>query len=345
MNLKKLGMVYAKCAAISSKNYMFPSKEYNKASTLDEKLNLYRKHTPSGFLFHYCPMNALRSIIENQQIRYTNIENLKDQTEFVHAIDLLKEVLDVNKAFFQHELFEYLNDEMVLTKLEERQQSYLVKGLNNSNDDLHLNYQDTLCNVYTFSLSETHDSEYMWGNYTGSATGACIEFLTLNNNIVKAYHESENYKMIYLWGRVLYDDDKKKEKIYELLQDIQEVYNLFIDDDLDIASKKNFVQSTLIRGMNNLRIFTKRKEDEKGKYFLEQEYRGVVIIPVCSIESGDLPANYTKGSHYIDIPFRPVAFNRLLISRRAKGGYEQWRNCIKEELEKHGMGQVEIYKY
>lgn len=357
MKLKKLGMIYAKCAAISAKNYMFPSEEYSRALTLDEKLKIYKKYNIDGFLFHYCPMVALQSIIKNQQIRYTNIANLKDKTEFVHAIELLKEILNENNLQLPKELIEYLNDGDVMKKLQDRQQNYPIRGLENMNEKTYRSdYQETMCNVYTCSLSENHDTEYMWDNYTVSreekGKGACIEFLTLNDYIIKDRNmtdrntPNDNYKMIFLWGRVLYDDEEKKKIICKLLMDIQEVYNLIIQDsDIDVASRKNFVQSTLVRGMNNIRIFMKKKEDDKSQYFLEQEYRGVAIIPVRSTESNDLPPNYTIGSHYVDIPFQSKAFNRLLISCEVEGGYEKWRQCIKEELEVYGMKQVEIYEY
>ena len=42
--------------------------------------------------FHYCSIDTLKTIVQNKQLRFTDVQYLKDTTEFMNAIYLLKQV-------------------------------------------------------------------------------------------------------------------------------------------------------------------------------------------------------------------------------------------------------------
>lgn len=335
MDIEKMGgsVVYAKYIALTSKDYTFaPLKEIYKSS-----LDYYAIDGPGNWgykLFHYCSVNTLKSITQNMQLRFTDVQSLKDTTEFVNAIHLLKLVIEEQENFIDEELYIILNDGDIFTKLEDYYQRYpFYPPINDKRDIDSIN---PVCKVYTCSLSLHGDLPNMWNEYAkGGGVSICFKELK------RCMMAEENVKIIF--GKVWYQENDKKQCINALLKDICKMFSLIPDE----GCRKNMVQTVVISAMNLMRIFMK---DEI--YSLEDEYRAVLIVPEEMIRNNQLPEKFDGGDFvkenrtvpYIDVPFSPVSISRIIVGSGIKEEFSQVKMDLEDWLLKQNLSNINICK-
>lgn len=331
MNIKKMGgsAVYAKYIAFATKDYtVAPHKE--KYNTI---IDYYKIDGPANWgnnLFHYCPIDALKSITQNKQLRFTDVQYLADTTEFMHAIDLLKTVIKEQKNSINEELDNILEDEEIFKQLENYSQRYPF--YQPINDVMDIDSIKPICKVHTCSLSLHGNLPNMWKRYAEEGNGVSIGFKKLKRHM----RSEEKVKIIF--GKVWYYDEDKKQCIEALLNDVCELFSLIPDK----KCRKDMVQTVLISAMNNMRIFMKNV-----KYLPEDEYRAVLVVPKEIIYNNQLPEGYTKGvdngKPFIDVPFASESISHILVGPEIKTEFSLMKIGLEDWFLKQNLNNINIY--
>lgn len=335
MDIEKMGgsVVYAKYIALTSKDYtLTPLKKMYKSAldyyAIDGAGNWGNK------LFHYCSLDTLKAITQNKQLRFTDVKNLKDTTEFVNAIHLLKQVIDEHENFIDEKLYNILNDGDIYTKLEDYSQRYpFYPPINDKRD---IDSIQPICKVYTCSLSLHGDLPNMWNEYAKNG-GASIGFKALE----RCMRAEKQVKIIF--GKVWYQEHDKKQCINALLKDICDIFTLIPDE----GCRKDMIQTVLISAMNHMRIFMKDQI-----FSPEDEYRAVLIVPEEIIRSKQLPEKFDKGYFvkenrtvpYIDVPFTSESISRVIVGPGIKEGFSQVKIDLEDWFLKQNFSNINIYE-
>lgn len=335
MYIEKMGgsVVYAKYIALTSKDYTLAPLKNEHTSALD-----YYAIDGAGNwgneLFHYCSKNTLKSITHNKQLRFTDVQSLKDTTEFVNAIHLLKLAIEEQANFLDEELYNILNDGDIFIKLEDYSQRYpFYPPIDDKRD---IDSIKPVCKVYTCSLSLHGDLPNMWNEYAKEG-GISIAFKELE----RCMRTEEQVKIIF--GKVWYQEEDKKQCINTLLKDIREIFSLIPDEEC----RKNMIQTILISVMNYMRIFMKNEI-----YSLEDEYRAVLIIPEEMIRRDQLPEKFNNGDFvkenrivpYIDVPFTSESISSIIVRSRRKDEFSKEKGDIEDWLIQQNLSNINIYQ-
>lgn len=176
----------------------------------------------SSVICHYCTVDTLNAILEENSLRFTDVRFLNDSTEFVEIISLIKEVL--NEEHYSSCLREFLLNSEEICELEEYKQSYI--GFSQREHA----FKQTSYHTYICSFSTNSDSLSMW-NYYGTTTAGLNVVFDFAWNMFKGCEKTEvniweklsNDIMIYR-GLILYSRDDKKKCVTELLDSLAEIF-------------------------------------------------------------------------------------------------------------------------
>lgn len=200
---------------------------------------------------HYTSVNALYSILKNEEIWLTHSDFLNDSTELIHFDELLKKFLNEfkQKSDFNNMAFA----------------SEVERAI----------YEDNCYEHFIFSLSYDPDSLSLW-NYYGKKDGYnlifnkslwrnfCNYLKDLNNN------NGKEKAKLYL-GEVVYEEKLKKKIIKRRLNKLYEFWNEL--DTTKYLHMREF-QITAEVFLKGLRMYFKNKA-----YSQEKEIRFVLSLP------------------------------------------------------------------
>ena len=110
---------------------------------LDDMVERYGKH-----LYHYTSQETLLSILKGKEFWLTQVNQLKDKTEFKRGFDTLKNI--------------------VLRKISKEKQNIVFDLFNDVSS----------CDLYSMSFSNSYQNRTLWSNYAQHYKGVCIEFNT-----------------------------------------------------------------------------------------------------------------------------------------------------------------------
>jgi len=175
------------------------------------KLNALDGTVPNT-LHHYTNLQSLCGIIENKELRATNVKYLNDYTEILHglniAIGLCNEILK-----------DELNDS----------QKVFINSIIQS-QDVFLN-----TDIYVVSLCENEDMLSQWRGYGDKHRSVCIGF----NTDKLDFHTKVNPYCPTKLNRVIYDINEQGRLIFEFIRD----YIVAIKDlPIEFAVKNNPVK-------------------------------------------------------------------------------------------------------
>lgn len=336
MDLTEMGgtEVYVKYLALSSKNYanVLIKSKYNSS------LEYYAIDGPGNWgnkLFHYCTIDTLKSIMQNKQLRFSDVRFLNDTTEFMDAIRLLRLTIKEQKDFIDDELYNILTDEDILDNLENYFQRYSFKRP--VSDGIDIDSISPICRVYTCSFSMHGDLLPMWTYYANGAGGVSICFEELE------HHMKLDDKVKLLFGKVWYHEEDKKQCIEALLKDIRELFPQIPDK----KYRKDMLQRLMISAMNSMRIFMKNEN-----YSPEEEYRAVLIVPEESISKTQLPKGFGSGHFnrgntiipYIDVPFALESISDIVVGPGINEEFSLVKMGLQDWLLQLKLNNISIYK-
>lgn len=151
---------------------------------------------------HYTSQAGIFGIIGAQLIRASNIKFLNDEQEFLHALELIKEIIPKAKIKKDSPDFKVYSE--YIKSIEEK-----LKSL-----DIH-----TAESIYTFSVSKELDLLSQWRGYCPQNNGYCLVM-----NMKKVYSKiKKQYANSYLL-KCVYDRKEKDELLKKVLNEYWRQY-------------------------------------------------------------------------------------------------------------------------
>ncbi|WP_027400024.1 DUF2971 domain-containing protein [Anaerovorax odorimutans] len=222
------------------------------------KISCNRKD--SGLIFHYTSAEGFYNIITNKKLFFTDVAFLNDSTETVNIITTFLKALKEIEGVIEEEYLEKLKKLMELGDFED-----MVFG---SEEGVDLN------RYFILACSYQKDSLNMWNYYTkgkDSDWGYNIAFdeEELVDSIFQLNHKNYGEKMQLCYGRIVYDEQEKKELICDFLIGLNNVWLLARTE-----KDKNNLLLCIKNIIKWLSIFFKHE-----CFAMEEEYRMVVTLP------------------------------------------------------------------
>ena len=257
--------IIAQCKKISMSHFL---------NTPYKKQGIKKIYLVDGFankaskICHYCTIDTLKSILDKECLRFSDVRFLNDSTEFVEVIRLIRSVLSEKK--YTSEFKKLILESTQMKELKEYTQSYV--GVSKGTHQ----YEKKMYRTYTCSFSTEKDSLSMWNYYATNGDGVNLVF-DHSWNIFEGSEKTEvnigekleNGIIIYR-GLVIYEDNDKKKCLREMLNRLQDLYR---EVEEDIEKYKEWILFAFKHSVNHMRCFFKNKNFE-----CENEYRIVLKI-------------------------------------------------------------------
>ena len=289
--------------------------------------------------FHYCDNKAAKEIIKSERLRFTNVKDLDDKTEFYNIMDIINKCLQ--EGDFKSEFRDYILKSEQFISLLNGEPFYIGRTV--KNQDYHKIYYKT----YTCSLSYTENSEYMWKEYAKDPDGIAIHFSdisdmfvgTNSNGITERNRFEDGMKLSR--GIVFYDDEYKRKCTETLLNEVFVLYTEAIRHYIDYLPQ---IQNAFVCAINNMRSFFKINEE---KYKKETEYRYSISFPFE--KEGEIKntlIDYNKVSDtekdQIDIKFKKNKIVELWVNPSCGNEYINIQSEMSDLLDTYGYIGVEV---
>lgn len=329
--------IIAKCLGIAHSNYL--NVPHIRKSVTDLYAVNGFENKASG-ICHYCSIDVLKEIINNNCLRFTDICYLNDSTEFMEIIPVIECV--IRNGNYNSDFQKFILDSDALSELKDYKQSYFK--INRETNNL----ENKLYRTYTCSFSTNKDSLNMW-NYYASNEGVniCFDFawnMFKGSNIteVNVRNELENNIIMYR-GLMIYNDDEKQKCVAELLSRLERIY-LEVKDTLD--ENASHIYYAFKEAINYMRCFFKNIH-----FISEEEYRVVLKIPEDVIRAdcvGDEIKNrgfFKRGNvliPYIDYNFSRQGIERITLNPYIKENDSMFELGIKDLLWINGLEKTKV---
>lgn len=112
----------AKCIAISRSHFLnVPYKDL----TIDQIYGVDDIGNKASRICHYCSVDVLKNILENESLRFSDVRFLNDSTEFIEIIPLVKYVAQHEE--YASEFIDMILNESLIKELESYRQPYIGK--------------------------------------------------------------------------------------------------------------------------------------------------------------------------------------------------------------------------
>lgn len=226
---------------------------------------------------HYTSQSGILGIIGTQLIRASNIKFLNDEQEFLHALELIKEIIPTSNIKSDSPEFDVYSE--YIKAIEKK-----LKSLD----------QYTTESIYTFSLSKELDLLSQWRGYCPQNNGYCLVM-----NVNKIFTDIKNqYKNSHL-VECVYDKKEKDKALKKLLNDYWYKY------------RKNESANEKLTVINELseEIALLASHFKHPSFSEEKEWRIVVILE----SAADKEIKFREGFSSL-IPFIELKIDRDNIS-------------------------------
>ena len=303
-----------------------------------------------NIVYHYTSPEGLLGILDNQNVRFTDIKYMNDRSEGVYFIKKLIEYIEKNKGVFPYA-------EMIVNALLEDNDYNEIKRLSVTNVKFKTNLRGKTKSARAFLFCTCTDPDLlnMWnyyvknGSYQGYSVGINVSsFLTELGTILP----SNQFVSIY-YGKVLYSPKEQEDEIENLLQTIESFTNdqLSFDDKNITPNFLNLAQDYLKEYIDLYGVFYKHP-----KFSNEQEYRFVVefdnnfklnqsnLIPGSNNKNMNIDFCVKNGmlTPYLAIPFAYNTISRIYISPMTE--FEIAKQSIKELTLKKGYRTFSVWQ-
>lgn len=263
--------------------------------------------TPTGPLFHYTNQDGLLGIVKNKEIWASHTQYLNDQKEYIHAIALVKSVIEDSKNKYQ-------------TSLEQEILKEMKEGID-GNESM---------NVCVCSFSEEPDSLSQWRAYGGSS-GFSIGF---NASFLKSAIRKHNFNL----ASCLYTESEQVELLSAIVDKI-------LKQNIELKDKGEYDHFPPGGGFcATMHRYAPIIKDESFKE--EKEWRIISRPLACSFESFDFRPGKSMLVPYYRIPLidESDVFNIQELIVGPTPNLDQSRNSAKSFLVKHDLEDIEVKK-
>ena len=298
---------------------------------------------------HYCSIDVLKSILQNQCLRFTDVRFLNDTTEFTEIMEIIPTI--IKNSNYSQEFKNIFLDEELINTLKNYKQSYTRYHSTPNGYEA----EDIVYRTYTCSLSLSQDSLYMWNSYSsGNGVNICfnhswkiLEGSSDSNPIEKNILENG---IQICRAPVIYEYEDKEKCIVELLNRLNSIYEKSHEGFL---YHKEILLDAYEIAVNNMRCFMKNIN-----YKIENEYRFVLRIPETLLSkdideikkhSDIMDVNYfIRGNcliPYVDYKINTDGIKHIVISpHNSKETKSTIMLGIDDLLKQKKLNDVKVYK-
>jgi hypothetical protein len=194
-----------------------------------------------NYIFHYTSAEGLLNIIANKTLWFSDISFLND---FSEKSFIYKRILDNYESFKQFYNKHFLQ---ILKKIFE---NYIMKET-----FMYKNKVLPIVNYYIACFSKKEDCLELWNYYTKSnnSIGYNIKF---NKSILSSTLTSEN-NLYSIRGNVIYDNDKQLTLIKRILEDYNDFYVKYIEDNKNNQKLVRVLLKNVIESCELFNLFFK----------------------------------------------------------------------------------------
>lgn len=226
---------------------------------------------------HYTSQAGILGIINTQLIRASNIKFLNDEQEFLHALDLIKQIIPTSKIKNDNPEFEVHSK--YITAIEKKLESL---------------DQFTSESIYTFSVSKEIDLLSQWRGYCPQNNGYCL-VMDIDKVFIDIKNQHKNSHLV----ECIYDLEEKNKSLKSLLNKYWEKYKNKSDE-----KEKAGVINELSEDLALLASHFKHPSFSE-----EKEWRIVIILD----KTTDDNIKFREGISSF-IPFIELKINRNKVS-------------------------------
>lgn len=262
-----------------------------------QQLNSYVKEPTDNYIYHYTSLEGLKSIMQNANLWFSDIDYLNDESEVKYGYKLVTDYLEENESKYSKDFIRALQkfcsfDSVLYKKNKEK---------------FHVRY-------FVLSFSTVDDSLPMWNYYSKNQNflGFSIQFK--RKQLVQKIKSNTNLELFQ--GAVIYNKQEQQKCIKKIISDVYELY--FTDQ---IENLRNYTLPLCI-GLFVLSLFIKN-----SCFMHEKEYR--IVIPI--FESDNMNVEFRICNNllipYISMKFAKSALTQVRLSPTQKS------ELIKSSLE------------
>lgn len=222
-------------------------------------------------VYHYCSVNTFFSIISNQTLRLSDITKSNDRLEIRWAVDIIKEIFIEQYGNLHSDVQTVISKDKYTDIIYEKVNVFFEQ--NELRDKFF---------VICFSGEDSGDLLSQWRGYgddgKGIAIGVSERILKKFGSSIQIYEKQESY---ILYSKVIYDREKQKEKLKEVvIYFLDKMNNLTIDDGLGVRNKLESVLIECLPRLYQEALFM------KNPFFKEENESRLVI---CVGKDGENP--------------------------------------------------------
>lgn len=271
-------------------------------------------------VYHYCSIQAMKSIIEDGKMRFTDIRYLNDLQEFTYVQEAYRQVCLSEKDGFNPAFFQLINSDEIFSEIDGFGKNYMIT----SGDEL-LHIREEPCRVFVCCFSLEKDELMMWNYYGGRNAGCNIEFSLM-------YPSMSSFDgMDIKRSNVIYGEESHS-AIKELLHLAYKVWEKSRNDD--------FIKKFIVMQLNALRIFLKNDAFEN-----EREYRIALLVPETEIDEVGMQF-FVRGNMmipYIEMELEDMEAEIKGINLGPYARNELNKRSVSELLRINELSEVPIY--
>ena len=303
-----------------------------------------------SIVYHYTSPEGLLGILDNQNVRFTDIRYMNDRSEGVYFVKKLIEYIESNKGKFPYA-------EIIVNALLEDNDYNEIKRLSVTNVKFKTTSTGKTKSARAFLFCTCTDPDLlnMWnyyvknGSYQGYSVG--IKVSSFLNELGTILPKSQFVSIYY--GKVLYSPKEQEEEIKNLLQSIESFANQQLS-----SQEKNLTPNFLNFG----EMYLKEYIDLYGvfykhpKFSNEQEYRFVVEFDdsfktdkntlITGLKDTKISVDFCVKNGmltpYLTIPFAYNTISRIYISPMTE--FEIAKQSIKELALKKGYRTFSVWQ-
>ncbi|GLR71298.1 DUF2971 domain-containing protein [Agaribacter marinus] len=219
-------------------------------------------------LYHYTNLDALTSIIQNNELWFTHINYMNDSQELYEGLDKI-----VDRWLYKRRLKRHIKSTQLNIPPEDLRKEFEAMWDNRLHREIYRESEAFLeeiekfrtnCNIFVMSFSESSDLLSQWRGYSNLSQGYCIEFDEgrLNeqlNRQQKMFNADES--MQFSLQQCMYSDETSNKLIEEHSDKLmsKEPYDLLEinEDDFERYYAKYDIQSNLVEDKHYAVIYEK----------------------------------------------------------------------------------------
>lgn len=275
-----------------------------------QQLNSYVKEPKDNYVYHYTSLEGLKSIMQNANLWFSDIDYLNDESEVKYGYKLVTDYLEENEnkysKDFIRDLKEFCSSDNVLYEK---------------------NKKKLKARYFVLSFSTVDDSLPMWNYYSKNQNflGFSIQFK--RKQLVQRIKRNPNLELFK--GTVIYNKQEQQKCIKNIITDVYNIYQNHQNEDVS-----NYTLPLCI-GLFAFSLFIKN-----SCFMHEKEYR--IVIPAFDNDNMDIDYRICNNLMipYISMKFAKSALTQVRLSPTQKS--ELLKSSLKDFSKKFKYKNIDV---